>query len=180
MKTLDIVLCIPLLFGLYRGFKKGFIVEFFTIISLFIAVIGAFQLLQSGIDFLTARMDSYDAFIPYLAFILLFVGILLLVNLVGRILKKVIDMTLFGSLDQLLGGIVGILKWAFAVSIILWLSAVAGIEFPENITESTFIYPFLVNFAPGAIKALSPLLPFAGELFDQIKTLLNGKEAFVV
>jgi len=174
MQILDIILLIPLLWGAYRGYKKGLLMEIVAIIALVLGVIGGFKLLHWGIQTLTNFIGDFHKFIPILAFILIFIAIVILVNVLGKLLKKVLDYTLLGSLDSLSGALVGLIKWAFGLSIILWLIKSAGVVFPENATESTFLFPFMVNLAPKVISWFALFLPFIKDFIDSIKDLLKS------
>ena len=57
MATIDIVLLILLLYGGFRGFKKGLLMELIAILALVLAIIGSFKLLHSGMDFLDQHFE---------------------------------------------------------------------------------------------------------------------------
>ena len=94
MAMMDLVFGAILVFGIYRGYTKGIIMEVFSILALVLAVIGAFKLLDWAIIGLTEGFGKPHPFIPFLAFVLLFVGIVLGVNIIGKATKKVVRMTI--------------------------------------------------------------------------------------
>jgi len=177
MKTLDIILLVPLLFGAYRGFSKGLLLEIIGLIAFVLAIIIGIRFLNVGIEFLISHFGQLNTYLPYVAFLLLFIGTLLLINLLGKGVKKVLDMTLLGKVDNLAGAVVGIFKWAFLLSLVLWVSASVGILIPENLQENTKIYPLIADFAPLAVKKLEGLLPYAKGLIEMVSNLLNGAKA---
>lgn len=170
---LDLILLIPLLLGAFLGFKKGLLMELIGIIALILAVLGAFRLLHTGISFLTEHIPEYSNFIPFIAFIGIFVGIIILVNIIGKMSKKLLDLTFLGIFDNLAGAILGVFKWAFLVSIVLWLALQVDFSVPERLIENSFIYPKLVNFAPTVGKYISAVFPFAEDLFESIQDLFK-------
>jgi membrane protein required for colicin V production len=172
--TLDFIFLAPLLFGAYRGYQKGFVLEFIAIISFVLAIIGGFKLMHWGMDLLDKYFDIGGHLLPYISFIVIFVAIILLVNLIGRFIKKIIDLTLLGAVDNLAGALLSIVKWAFAISILLWLSSSFGIEFSDEWRENSIFYSYLLSFAPTVVDYCSGLMPFAHDLFDQIKEMLGG------
>jgi membrane protein required for colicin V production len=173
LRTLDLILLIPLLIGAYSGYKRGLIMELIGVIALVIAVLGAFKLLHTGIQFLSEYIPEYSNFIPFIAFIGIFIGILILVNLIGRMTKKFLDLTILGVFDNFTGAIIGIFKWAFLVSIVLWLSLQVNLTIPDHLTENSLIYPYIVAFAPSVGNYISAIFPFASDLFESIKDLFN-------
>lgn len=172
MKTLDIIILIPLLIGAYKGYKKGLLREIVSIVALVLAIVLGFKLLDWGIDALAPYFEDWGKFLPIAAFILIFIGVIVAVNIIGRIIKTVLDMTLLGGLDSFSGGVLGILKWAFGVSVVLWLGQSIEISVPEQMEEGTHIYPLVASIAPYVFDAVSVYLPFIQELFDTLKSFI--------
>lgn len=166
-----------MVFGAYNGFKKGFLLEVIAILALILAIIGGFKLLHLGMDFLDQNFNIRGDLLPYISFVLIFVIVIFGVNLLGKTLKKIIDLTLLGTVDNLAGLMVSVLKWAFGLSVILWLSNAFGIVPPESWTEDAILYPLILPFAPKVVDYFSGLMPFAHDLFDMIKSLLQGDPA---
>lgn len=174
MSTIDIILLIPLAFGAYRGFRKGFVLEVIAILAFILAIIGGFKLLHLGMDFLDRYLEVNGKALPYIAFILIFILIILAVNLLGKVLKKIIDLTLLGVVDNLAGAVLSVVKWAFGLSIVLWLTTSFNIGIPEKWTEGSLLYPYILTFAPHVVGYFSAIVPFAHDLFDVIKQMLSG------
>ncbi|MDH5379616.1 MAG: CvpA family protein [Cyclobacteriaceae bacterium] len=173
MKTIDIVLLIILLFGAYRGYRKGFLMEIIAIAALILGIIGGFRLLHVGMEFLDERFDINGTILPYVAFLLIFIAIIILVNLLGKSLKTLIDLTLLGSFDNLAGSLIGILKWAFGISVIFWISGSFNLAFPQETTEGAFIYPLIESFAPTVINGLGYIFPFLEGFVNSVREILT-------
>lgn len=92
--------------------------------------------------------------------------------MLGKVVKKMIDMTLLGGVDKFAGALVGMVKWAIGISIILFLTINFGIELPGQ-NEDLVLYPFMVDLGPNIISALDVVLPFAEEMLESIKELLS-------
>lgn len=172
MKTLDIILLIPLIFGGVMGFKKGLLLELFGILAFVLAIIGGFKLMELGMSYLSDYLEGVDHLLPFISFLVIFIAIILLVNMLGKLVKKMVDMTLLGGVDKFAGAIVGIVKWAIGLSIILWLTLNFGVELPGQ-DEELVLYPFLAELGPNIISALDVVLPFAEEMLESIKALIS-------
>lgn len=172
MKTLDIILLIPLVFGAVMGFRKGLLLEIIGILAFVLAIIGGFKLMEIGISYLQEHIEGMDHLLPFISFLVIFLAIILLVNMIGKLMKKVVDMTLLGGVDKFAGAIVGIAKWAIGLSILLWLTTSFGIELPGQ-DEDLVLYPYLVKLGPNLIEALNVVLPFAEEMLDSIKEMVS-------
>jgi membrane protein required for colicin V production len=165
-------LIIPLVFGAVMGHKKGLLLEIFGILAFVLAIIGGFKLMELGMTYLSEYFDGIDNLLPFISFLVIFIAIILLVNLFGKLVKKMVDMTLLGGVDKFAGAIVGIVKWAIGLSIILWLTNNFGIELPGQ-DEELVLYPFLAELGPSLITALDVVLPFAEEMLESIKELIS-------
>lgn len=172
MKTLDIILLVPLIFGAVMGFKKGLLLEIVGILAFVLGIIGGFKLMEVGMTYLDDYFEDFDNLLPFISFLVIFLAILLLVNLVGKAVKKLVDMTLLGGVDKFAGAIVGIAKWAIGLSLILWLTNNFGIELPGQ-EEELVLYPYLVDLGPNLIQSIGVVLPFAEEMIDSIKELIS-------
>ena len=171
MKTIDIILLIPLLFGAYLGYKKGFVTMLFKFAALLLGIVIGFKLVHVGSVMLEPHIGNANGFLPLISFIAIVISVILIVNLLGKILKAILDMTLLGSFDNLAGAIFNLSRWAFLAGTILWLMEEGGVGLPSTQTEGAFIYPILVQVAPQMIDFFSQLMPFASDAVEYIKVI---------
>jgi len=161
-----------LIFGAVLGFRKGLLLEIFGVLAFVLAIIGGFKLMETGMVYLSEYFEDFDQLLPFISFLVIFLAIIILVNMLGKLLKKMIDLTLLGGFDKFAGAILGLVKWAIGVSILLWLVNNFGIELPGQ-EEELVLYPFLTELGPKLIASLDVVLPFAQEMLDSIKELLS-------
>lgn len=172
MKTLDIILLVPLVFGAVLGYRKGLLIELIGIVAFVLAIIAGFKLMEVGMVYLDEYIEGFNELLPFLSFIIIFLAIIILINMLGKLLKKMIDMTILGGFDSIAGAIVGVVKWAIGVSILLWLCNNFGFELPGQ-NEELVLYPYLAELGPNIISSLDAVLPFAQDMLDSIKELLS-------
>ncbi|MBR9999827.1 MAG: CvpA family protein [Cyclobacteriaceae bacterium] len=173
MHTLDIIFLALLLLGAYLGFKRGLLMELIGFAALILAIFGAFKLLHSGVEFLNEYLPEHGNIVPFIAFIVIFIGIILLINILGQLVKRMMDLTILGAFDSVAGAILGIFKWAFLVSVVLWLTEIIHISIPEELTGESFLFPYLLNFAPKIGNYVAAVFPFADNLFESIRELFK-------
>lgn len=169
----DIILLIPLLLGAWRGFQKGIIQEVFSALALVVAIIGGFKLTHQGVDWLSTHTNFSDSYLPFLAFTGVFILTLLIVNLAGRLLKAILNLTPLGGLDSFIGAVLGITKWLFGLSIILWLISLTDIKLPSQLTTKSLLYPYYIAFAPALIELVTAWLPNLNNLIDTVADVLS-------
>ena len=121
MNLIDVVLVIPLVLGAFAGFKRGLVLEIVSFLALFLGIIGGFHFLHWGINLLHEQFQIAGKIVPFLAFLMIFTGIIVLVSIVGKALKKVVHMTPLGGVDTLVGAVIGAFKWAFMLSVFVWI-----------------------------------------------------------
>ena len=173
MSIIDIIIVVPPLIGAIGGFKKGFVMEIITLLALILAVIGGFHFLHWGISVLQENFNLSGKFLPFLSFILIFIGIVLLVNAVGKILKKILQMAFLGGVDKAAGAVLGGLKWVFFLSLIIWAFQVFGVEIPEHLREKSLLYTYVVSLAPALVDLFGYIIPATTDLLDKISELVN-------
>jgi membrane protein required for colicin V production len=164
-KSVDIVLLAILLFGGYRGFKKGLILEFFSIASLFIAIIVSTKLLDRFVNLYIQCYGESGALVPYILFMVLFIFLILIVTFVGNLFRKLIHLTILGSLDKLMGAVLGIFKWAFLLSSLLWFTELLHLPLANRSTEHSLLLPIIQALAPKCMHLFPHWLPKLTTLF---------------
>ncbi len=170
MKPIDFILLIPLIFGLYDGYKKGFLLVVIGFLAMILGIIGAFKLLQEGIDFLIVYFPHMPKMVPFISFIVLFIAISTGVYLLGILIKKGLSFTIFsGSLDNFMGALVGLCQWAFMLSVVLWLIKESTLIIPEAYIKDSLLFNYIEQLAPMVVKKFEFVLPFAHDLFKSIK-----------
>lgn len=178
MSILDIVLIIILALAAYTGYKRGLWVSIVSILAFILAILLGFFLMQKGVDILSNYISGLPSILPYLSFILIFALVAFLVNILGKFIKRTLDFTLLGSVDNIAGAVVGILKWAMGISFVLWLTLHLGIDLPGQ--NESFMYKSIQPFAPFVIDLVSSYMPFFKSAFQEIKEMLGSEESTLV
>tara|TARA_Y100000385_G_scaffold276208_1_gene321675 strand:- start:56 stop:598 length:543 start_codon:yes stop_codon:yes gene_type:complete len=119
MNYLDIVLAIPLLWGLYKGISKGIVKELATLIALIAGIYGAVHFADNIHPYLKEQFSIETSFLPIVSFAITFIVIVLTIKLIGFILDKIVKAVALSVVSRLLGGVFGILKTGFILSSLL-------------------------------------------------------------
>ena len=164
MNALDFIILsiifISALFGFFRGFIRGV----FSIVSLVLGFLLAVKFYHVPAHQLSSWVN--DLMIRNLiGFIFIFIGVSLVITLIGIIFRKVVTLCKLGALDRVLGVVLGLLKGIFIGMVIIFL-----------------LIFFLPNDHPLLIKSrLSLYLVGLGEIPlevapDKIKDKINSKK----
>ncbi len=169
----DLVVVILLGIAAFKGYNKGLFLSLLSIVAFIVSLILAFVLLDIGVEFLQNRVNGFDGLLPYIAFLMIFGLLALLINLGGTMVKKAMDVTLLGSVDSVAGAIVGVFKWIFGLSMILWLTEWAGLQIFDETMERSKLLSYIQPVAPWVIDKLSVLWPLIETTFESIKERLH-------
>ena len=151
MNTVDIVLGIFLLYGLVRGFFRGFLTELASLVGLVAGIYGAIHFSYYAGEFLSQHVDWDIEIINLASLAITFLIIIFVVSLVGKMLTKVADFAALGIVNKLLGAIFGLLKSAFVASVIImfFMTSNKTLEFVETETlEESVLYEPVAVIAP--------------------------------
>jgi membrane protein required for colicin V production len=115
---------------------------------------GLFDIAGIILGYLLAVHYSSTLEMPHvLAFILIFVIVVVAVSLLGRIVSKLVHVTPLGILDRLLGGVLGLLKAVFVCFVFLLI--VLQLHKADSIVHGSQIAPWILK---GGVTA-SQILP---------------------
>ena len=119
--VLDIVFLLCLGWGAYRGFRNGFIVQSFALISLALAIWGAFAFAGRLEPFLHQTFKISELACSIVSFVLVFLVILLVVYISGFLVTKIMNAVSLGMINRLSGAAFGIFTNALLLSVMVLL-----------------------------------------------------------
>ena len=151
MNYIDIILAIPLLWGLVKGFRKGLFASLASLVAIVVGIYIAVHFSHIVGEYLDKYVDWQEGTMKLIAFAITFIGVIILVTLAGKLLTKIADYAALGILNTILGAAFGVLKMAFIASvIILFVDAIN-----KNITiikkdtlDSSVLYTPVKKLAP--------------------------------
>jgi membrane protein required for colicin V production len=139
--------------------------ELFSILAIVLGIFGGFKLMGYAMIYLQEEFHADRAVLPYIAFIVVFILIVVVVTLIGRMFKHTIDKSFLGSMDKAMGACLGMFKTAFLISIIIWIADSLKFSPPEQWTAGSWLYPFTARVAPGVSSWIGSFVPFFKEIF---------------
>ncbi len=169
MNMFDLIILVPLLIGAYKGFKDGLIIEIFSFLALILAIIGGFKLLHVVMEYMRDNWDIDGEWLPFVAFLLIFIAIVLLTNVAGKTLSKVVQLTFLGVFDKLGGAVLAVFKYALGLSILIWILDKMEINLPAGWVGESVIYPYLEPLANTMWEIVAAIFPVATDFFESIR-----------
>ena len=160
MSLVDIVIGVIILGGAFSGYKDGLITSLFSLVAIILGMLLGFKLMGNIMVLLTSNYNVDGKVLPYLAFGVVFVIIVIIVNVIGKLIKTSIDKPILGVADQGVGAVLGVVRTMFMLSIMLWIADSLRIKFPESWVANSWLEPKTANFAPKIANWIGEFLPF--------------------
>lgn len=151
MSTIDIILAILLIFGLVRGFMKGFFVEVTSLVALAIGLYGAIHFSFIVANYLKNSVEWAEKTIQIVSFAITFFIIVVLISFTGKLLTKIADTASLGIVNKVFGAAFGVVKIGLILSVVLIIFDKLNRAMPfvkEENLESSILYTPVKNIAP--------------------------------
>lgn len=158
MNFIDIIICIPLVWGLYKGFSKGLIVEAATVLAFGLGVWGGIHFSDFLCHFLESKFGWSSQYLPIISFALVFLGIIVLVFFVAKLVTRATDSMALSALNKLGGAVFGALKFALMMSVLIFMMDSVEESYPMislKTKEESLLYKPLGKVAPTLIPSLN-------------------------
>lgn len=166
--------------GAYEGFKKGFLLGLIGLVGFVVALILGFYFMDPMTDWLKDNVTEFNLAYPIVAFFIIFLISVLLIQTVGWILKMVMNLILLGSIDSLAGSILGVIKAAFFVSLFIWFGKEFDLDLPKQWEKDSEMLDFIEPMAPAVIEAVEPFFPKVGGTRKKLEDLVKDLKDVVV
>jgi membrane protein required for colicin V production len=173
LAAVDYIILILIAIGAYEGYKKGLLMGIVGLIGFVLAIILGVYFMDPVSKWLAERMDELTFAFPIMAFLIVFFITLLVVNIAGRVLKKIMDMILIGGMDSLAGALLGITKTGFFISLFIWLSLQFDLKMSREWKKDSQFLHYIEPLAPGVIWVLDPMVPKIKELKKTIEEIVQ-------
>ncbi len=169
MNAIDIAIFIPLLWGAYKGFTKGLIVEIAQIAALLLGTYGALHFSTFAAKLFVEKFGMTSQYTPVISFGVIFLLIVILVFLVARLISKLTEKVALGIVNKILGAIFGIAKFTIILSILFILFNKAdekaslisketkdkSLLYNPMMQLSLKIFPTLESFKPAQMQGMA-------------------------
>jgi len=158
MNYFDIIISIPLLWGAYKGFSKGLVTSIASLIALLLGIYGAIQFSDFIAVYVSDTVDVEANYVPLIAFAITFIGIVIGIHFLAKLITKLVDAIAMGWLNTLAGTLFGILKMGFILSVFIFIFDKIDPKsnvLSSELKESSLLYEPIQHIAPAIFPALN-------------------------
>lgn len=140
---IDLIILVPILYGLYKGYTKGLILSLATLIGLILGIYGGVKFSHFTARFL---FEQFKLDIPLLSFAATFLVIVIAVYLLGKLLSKFVNAIALGLFNNFAGAVFGGGKIIIVLAVIQLFFNSLNSQFhivESGILNSSQLYVFL-------------------------------------
>jgi len=151
VNLIDIVLLIPLGWGIYKGFSKGLIHELAQIAALVLGVLAGLYLSKWIGGFIADIFGTNEQHTQLIAFMVAFLGALILVFLVARMAENAVKNLSLGIVNRIIGAAFASIKFILILSLLINFINSAdphGIFLKKETREGSLLYKPVGAVAP--------------------------------
>jgi len=158
MNYFDIIFAVPLLWGAYKGFTKGLIVSIASMLALLVGVYGAIRFSGFVGEYISGTINVQENYVPLIAFAVTFIGIVIGIHFLAKMISKLIDAIALGWLNKIAGILFGMLKSIFIMSIFIFIVDKVDPNsnfISKDIKEESLLYEPIKILAPAIFPSLN-------------------------
>jgi len=153
--------------------RKGLIVAVFSFLAFIIGLAAALKLSTAMAAYIGENVAVSQRWLPFLAFIIVFIIVALLIRMGAKLLQGAVQMVMLGWLNRIGGAVFYILIYFFIFSILLFYATQLNLIKPAT-TAASLTYGFIEPFGPKVIEILGDVIPFFRDMFDELLRFFDG------
>ena len=170
---IDIAFVIIMVLAIFKGLRKGLILGIFSLLAFIIGLAAALKLSVVVAEWLKDSAGSFSKWLPLISFMLVFIGVLLLVGLLARAIKKTMQFAMLGWLDSLGGILLYVIIYTIIFSIFLFFAEKLFLIQPSTITDSK-LYSYVAPWGPKVMDNLGKIIPLFKDMFTELQDFFGG------
>ena len=171
MEILDLIILMPLIYGSYKGYKRGFIMSLFLLLAVVVGLYAAFHFTDLIVSYGKEHFAWKSSYIAPATFLSLFLVVGAGIYFGGKVLESVIKLAKLSILNSLAGALLGLLQWTYFVgSLLLMLISFDQKEsiISKETKQHSLILPAMTTVLHGSIPGVG-----SSALFHFYETQIN-------
>ena len=169
----DILFVIFIGGGFWWGYQKGVIYSVFSLAAYFIGIIGALKFSYVAVKYLHSALNLGPRAVAIIAFVLMFILIVLLVRLIAWALEQILKSFSLNLVNQLIGGVIFSCISLYILCVMIWFLNKWGI-FPDSQKTSSHVYLYIANIGPTVVEFSGRIVPYFRTAFHDIDELIRN------
>src|SRR5664279_1007810 len=165
---IDIFCCIIICLAVIQGWKKGLILALFSMVCGLVGLAAAVKLSAVLATHMKSDLHMTSRWLPVIAFVLVFVMVLLIIRWAGKLLEKLVQLVLLGWLNKLGGILLFLILYLAVYSIILFYGTKVQVISKQAVNDS-HLYSLIAPLGPGVIRFITGFIPYGHDMFHALE-----------
>ncbi len=170
--SIDLVFAIILLLAIWKGYNRGLIVAVFSVFALVAGLAAALKLSAITASWLKDTVHVSAKWLPILAFLLVFIAVVLLVRMGAAGLEKITSLAWMGWANKLGGMVLYIGLYTLLYSVVLFYLEKINLLSQNSITASK-TYSFISPWGPWVTEEIGKLIPVFKNMFKDLEDFFS-------
>ena len=178
MNYLDIIIAIILFVFGWKGFRKGLIIEVVTLLAFGVGIYGAMHFSDFTAAHLQDVMEINPKHLNTVAFVLTFILLVIIVNLIGKAVTNLVRAMNLGLFNKLGGLVFGVAKGVLLCSILVMVLnnfKLMEVLKPE-VREQSKLYPYIEETVPYVYRGFDLVKDYAKEVLPETEEQKEEEE----
>lgn len=165
---IDIIFLFLIVVAAVKGIRKGMIMAVFTFTGWFIGIAAALKLSVFVASYLRHHTNIGIKWLPLLAFLLVFVASVLLVQFAGKAMEGVLNISMLGWVNRIGGILMYTAIYTLAFSVVLFYLEKMNLISAKMIKESR-AYDMIGGLGPSVIEVVGSVIPVFKNMFHELE-----------
>src|SRR6478609_11599101 len=170
---IDIIFLLLMVFALVKGYRNGFVVAVFSFLGIIIGLAAAMKLSTVVAGWLKDSTSISAAWLPFLSFLLVMIGVMLLVRLGAKLIQSAMELVMLGWLNKLSGIVLYAALFITLYSVLLFYASKLQWLKPE-VLQSSQVYAFVQPWGPKAIGLFGAVIPWFKGMFEELSRFFEN------
>jgi len=158
---IDIICAVLIIWGLYKGFAKGLIIQLASITALLLGIYIGVKFSHFASDHIAENFAINSKYLPIISFSVTFILVVIAVHLLGRMIEKFLGFVALGFFNKLFGALFGAAKTALILSV--FILVVDQIDrqidiIPDSEKKKSVLFQPLANLLPAIIPEFEEMI----------------------
>ena len=170
--AIDIVFLILIIMAIFKGLQRGLIIAIFSLFALLAGLAAAIKLSAVVAAYLRQSTQVSSKWLPVLAFLLIFIAVILLVRWAAALIKTAVDFVLLGWIDKMGGVLLYASIYVTIFSVLLFYATNLHV-ISANTISSSITYKFIEPWGPVAINSIGKAIPVFKNMFSDLENFFT-------
>ncbi len=170
---LDLIFAAVLVLAILKGYQRGLIIGLFSLVAVIIGLAAAMKLSVVMASYLGKAVNLSDEWLPVISFATVFMLVILLIRLGGKLIEKTVQFAMMGWLNKIGGIVLFSVIYITVFSVLIFYAEQLKMLQPDTISKS-MTYSFVEPWGPKAINGFGSVIPLFKDMFEDLKSFFEG------